>query len=83
MRRARSFGIEVWFSTVTEQAGLTSSGEAETQEEASQAFRAAFGQWLTWVTARGCHPGLDGLFPNSANNSPTTCYEKIAGAGLD
>lgn len=55
MRQARAFGNETWFWTITGpalvQAGMTSSGEAETLDAARQAFRERFDEWLTWATA--------------------------------
>jgi hypothetical protein len=55
MRQARSFGNTVWLWTVTGpalvQAGLTSSGEADTLDEAKLAFREAFDRWLDWALA--------------------------------
>lgn len=53
MRQRRAFGKEAWFWTVTGpalvQAGIASSGEAETLEEARQAFRSTFDTWLRWA----------------------------------
>lgn len=55
MRQARSFGKETWLWIITGpalvQAGMTSSGEAETLEQARVAFRERFNEWLTWATA--------------------------------
>ena len=53
MLRPASFGVSRWFWTVTGpamvQAGLASSGETETLDEARLAFREAFDRWLTWA----------------------------------
>lgn len=55
IRQARAFGKETWFWTMTgpalAQAGMASSGEAETLEEARAAFRRVFNEWLRWATA--------------------------------
>ena len=48
-------GAEIWLWTITGpalvQAGLSSSGKAETLAEARQAFRERFDQWLAWALA--------------------------------
>ena len=48
-------GGSVWLWTITGtamvQAGLSSSGKADSLEEARQAFRAQFDRWLAWALA--------------------------------
>ena len=48
-------GQEIWLWTITGpamvQAGLSSSGKADSLEEARQAFRAQFDRWLEWALA--------------------------------
>lgn len=57
MRQRRAFGKETWFWTITGpalvQADLPSSGEAETLEEARQAFRLTFDKWMRWAVVQG------------------------------
>lgn len=56
MLRPAAFGVSRWFWTVTGpamvQAGLPSSGEAETLEEARLQFRQAFDRWMAWAMAQ-------------------------------
>lgn len=53
MLRPAAFGASRWFWTITGpllvHAGLSSSGEAETIEEAWAAFRETFDRWLAWA----------------------------------
>lgn len=53
MLRPAAFGASRWFWTITGpamvQAGLPSSGEAGSIEEARVAFREAFDRWLAWA----------------------------------
>ncbi len=48
-------GAAVWFWTITGpalvQAGLSSSGQADSLEAARQAFRTRFDEWLAWALA--------------------------------
>lgn len=57
MRQPRAFGVEVWLWSVTGpalvQAGLSSSGEADSLHDARLAFREALDGWLAWRTAQG------------------------------
>lgn len=55
MRQPRSFGAVSWLWSITGpeivQAGLASSGDADSLVEARQAFRVAFDQWLASAIA--------------------------------
>jgi hypothetical protein len=56
MLRPKAFGHSLWFWTITGpamvQARLSSSGEAETLEDARLGFREAFDKWLDWALAQ-------------------------------
>jgi len=55
MLQPRPSGQQVWLWTITGpilvHAGLNSSGEADTLEEACKAFQETFNRWLNWALA--------------------------------
>ena len=55
MLQPRSFGQEKWFWSITgpalAQAGLNSSGETTSLDDAKRALRERFDEWLEWALA--------------------------------